>query len=740
MTDMPRKKLGDSDVTKITTVPNGALLLVELSTGEARALQYDAEGGVNPFDTGAATLAEFKAVTTAYDAGSILQISMGNVLVKITAAGAGDANNNAGTWGFTVLTGPTFATRNAANAAEIAAYPNDTDGEMAGIGYTSDNTKTGTNSVTNDLSVDGLKPRGNIEMGHFGGSAERMLAWMYANGASGHRVNVTGSMTFTAGARLATGNDWHFDAEIDYTGVADTDLIDMFGQPDTHLAALGSKTAMPALASDVAAGDFILTFASAHGLAQDDVFEMVNRNDRSWGQAKASFRAGQMCRVGRVVSSTVVWIDQPVSYAHAAADMDCARYAPWTGNISGNLKIIGNGSSARATYGLGIDFFSRISVQGVSASNVSYIPISIGRGIDFTISGSSGMEDGSTDFAGDYGVGFYSPWRGEIHNVHGVAARHGITCGNVDGGTPFAFLKFVNCTATSHGDPTEGAPGGDCHAVGHDITWENCRFPSGFTDGAENITFTDCEFHNFPGANYCYYASTYRTGGKASLIRPKFVVNGATVTSTHGVMNLGISDDVFDYLKRDFTYLVRDAEIVGSPTGSNMFARISFGNATYKVNVDIDGITDHNTTSRTAILDVLTATGTPIAPDYIGVKGIRKAKSGINIANYPGGVTAPTAYDFGSESGIVSSSTGTGFSKTDVVAFTFDFPFAPAVMISANSPANMNSGNEYLVGEAYGVTTDQFTAIARLADFNTAFASDTAFTLGWTATCKKGCT
>lgn len=82
-----------------------------------------------------------------------------------------------------------YTVRNAANAAKIAALEDGKIGFMGGIAYKADSTKTGTNSCTNDLGVDGLVPSGDLYAAHFGDMAsadcapilQRATDWMAAN-------------------------------------------------------------------------------------------------------------------------------------------------------------------------------------------------------------------------------------------------------------------------------------------------------------------------------------------------------------------------------------------------------------------------------------------------------------------------------------------------------------------------------------------------------------------------------
>lgn len=68
--------------------------------------------------------------------------------------------------GGAALIGPSI--RDAATAAIVAANTNGSVVELSGLSYEVDSTKTGSNSATNDLGVDGLIPFGTVTPQHFG--------------------------------------------------------------------------------------------------------------------------------------------------------------------------------------------------------------------------------------------------------------------------------------------------------------------------------------------------------------------------------------------------------------------------------------------------------------------------------------------------------------------------------------------------------------------------------------------
>ena len=98
---------------------------------------------------------ELVADRRTFDAGTTFTVSNGNAVIQ--AVTSGGTFVNAGLQSLLVISGPRFDARNAANAAECAKYPDGTKCFMAGLKYYPDSTVTGSNSVTADLGVDGLR-------------------------------------------------------------------------------------------------------------------------------------------------------------------------------------------------------------------------------------------------------------------------------------------------------------------------------------------------------------------------------------------------------------------------------------------------------------------------------------------------------------------------------------------------------------------------------------------------------
>jgi cytoskeletal protein RodZ len=76
----------------------------------------------------ASDLAALKATTSTYTAGEYLQVAFGGTVLK--AVDSGGTITNAGSQQFVVVVNPRFTDRDATTAAELASYPNNTEGKL----------------------------------------------------------------------------------------------------------------------------------------------------------------------------------------------------------------------------------------------------------------------------------------------------------------------------------------------------------------------------------------------------------------------------------------------------------------------------------------------------------------------------------------------------------------------------------------------------------------------------------
>ncbi|WP_315920456.1 hypothetical protein [Mesorhizobium sp. SP-1A] len=569
-----------------------------------------------------------------------------------------------------------------------------------------------------------------------GAAFERMIAYVRLLNLKGIDIFAPpGTYQMSAGVDLPTGNRWHLrGVRLDFTGVANGALVPMYvGQNNTHVACRGAKVGIPNLAANVSKGQFIVPFATPHGMKSGDVIEIYNPTDSSWSIERVYYRAGELARVMVAPDATTVWLDRGLYADYLAANVVVSKYLPWTGDLDG-LHIIGNGSRAVATYGIATDIATDFLFSRVSAERVSYNTHSIGRSFDFKLAFCRGGEDGIVDFGGDYGLGIYSAQRGVIEDSHFIAARHAITHGNVDGSVPFRDIRFDRCSARSF-DLTPGAAtfGWDYHAIGEDCSMVDCVAETAVNDGCLGLTIERCKLYNLPGWEFCYQAS-HQIGGVTRLLDNEYWVNGSIATPTFrsGIIHLATSQ-THTKLFEDKTYEIRGVTIRGNNQRAENIVALLTQNTTYRVSVDISGVDDPDINATRQ--NILYADGlnlTPIAPRRLAVRNIKRARSGVALAKYDRTMPAPLACDYEPQEGTAGFPSGTGATAESAITFRYPYPESPRVFAQVNDPPTLNSGANFPVGFARAITATGFTLRSNTNSY-VAYAASVQLTAGWRA-------
>lgn len=583
---------------------------------------------------------------------------------------------------------------------------------------------------------------GTGNSGTDGVALEALIGYVDATGITGAEINIAaGTYRPSAGTLLPNlRNKWKMaGVTIDYSDVDNDDLIPLYGTtPNTFFAAKGIKSAIPDLDDNVVKGDYIMNIPN-HGFAPGDHGEIYDPTDGSWTNARTYYRAGEPFRVLVVPDADTIWIDEPLWAGYDKNVVELSKWTPWSGDLEGPLHIIGNGSTARPTYGIGIDVAAQFSIKSVFATNVSYTGCTISNAFDFDVLGCGGADNLVTDFAGDYGLGLFSVHRYRVINSHFLAARHGITHGNVAGSFPNRDGYLRQCSAACNRDSSTGAEGFDIHGIAESILAEKCNFPDGIVSGCKGFTLRDSTVGNFPGYAYCFRVGEAK-GGVTRLLDNEYAIGGTYVS---GGENLGVFElggggpSSHANLTEDATYIIKGITVRDS-TNANKLVRLGSANETYKTNLHVEDIDDDGA-DRGWIVQCNGFTGSPIAADFQTVRGIRRFKTGpgIMISHWAQGFAEPARYDFEPMSGTVEFSSGTGPSATQSVTFPWELPKAPTFAHAAiSSPSTVNSAANYPDARAQSLSASSMTIVARTNAFNN-FASDVTLTAHWQASLRK---
>ncbi len=194
-----------------------------------------------------------------------------------------------------------------------------------------------------------------------------------------------------------------------------------------------SWAALPALASDIAEGDILVEFASAHGLVKGDKFRLEDDTTSSLSGYRTYYQKGAVYQVDLVDSSTVVRVTMPHKYAMTVANTDCYKYTDDGGCNLSDLTLLAYSDQAVLTVGVKMAGQAHASIRNVKVDGPHYIGINVTEGCyDVVIDSCTvlGLPDTApNDESLQYGIKPGCSTNVRITNNYATAGRHAIDGG-----------------------------------------------------------------------------------------------------------------------------------------------------------------------------------------------------------------------------------------------------------------------------------------------------------------------
>ncbi len=416
---------------------------------------------------------------------------------------------------------------------------------------------------------------------------------------------VSGQITFSANTCRVQGRGMVIDASAGGT-FSDSSVV----------YCAGALSSVPDLSVSPSAGAVALTFGSAHGLVNNDVFIIYNPTDSSFNAARTYYRAGEYCRVNRAPTTSTVQLWSPLYAGYTAANVDIYKMAANQVSISDLTVIAPSSGSIRP---LRLRLASRVRIGDVRCYGSDYVGIELDRCYDVEIRGSDLYEQPAT-YADEYGLSI-----GNCQDVRVIggsyhAGRHCISIGGDDftGVVPNRNIRVIG--ATLKNDQASLAPAADVHGNCQDVEYQNCTIYGGGSFGGLDNAYLNCRFYEAPsglsalviGGSECM-GGVYRVEGCHLKSSPAFSVGLVRVAS------------VAPAAAADAHLIVKNCTVeMGS---CDTFARFDMGTSSFKANAHISGITFVSAPSLANICRMV-GTGSAGDGDYVVVDDIANAKTG----------------------------------------------------------------------------------------------------------------
>lgn len=302
----------------------------------------------------------------------------------------------------------------------------------------------------------------------------------------------------------------------------------------------GTLTQIPDLSVDAIIGDSVVSFASSHGLEDNDVFIIYNPTDYSWSGYRPVYKAGEFCRVHSSSGNNInVWGELYDSYV--VADVDIYKVNPVNVIIT-NPTFEGNDVDAiigcRITLGVDVTVTNPVTLK----TDITGIEFDRCYGV---LVDSSSIKVNAAAAGNQYGIIFSNCHDFKLHGSL-YATRHcvGIGGGSSVGAVTNRLGRISN--SNLYGLKSTGVPTGDMHGNVEDIWYSDCIFRNGVQLAGKNVGLKSCTIYGVGSSGACVLGSEV-IGGFHTLDSCELITNVST--ASRGVVYLAIDADTVEPLK-----------------------------------------------------------------------------------------------------------------------------------------------------------------------------------------------
>jgi hypothetical protein len=241
----------------------------------------------------------------------------------------------------------------------------------------------------------------------------------------------------------------------------DADPVDFPGDANGTCVTVagGAPTQLPDLASDLAIGDRLMTFVSAHGLEIGDSFNLSGKVDYAGNGWRAYYRKGEMFRVAYVVDATTVAVEGACRDTYPAADVEVwKRSGDSFTNGCASLTILAPDTIGQAIDFVGLDLsnIDRLRAEGGKWSAISITNC-------FGVFGANLKARQNASGTGNYGIVISNSQdvrlRGNTYGYfNGITVGGGLTTGGLVG-----MNRDIHFEGIGASHPTGGLAGANFH-------------------------------------------------------------------------------------------------------------------------------------------------------------------------------------------------------------------------------------------------------------------------------------
>jgi hypothetical protein len=490
------------------------------------------------------------------------------------------------------------------------------------------------------------------------------------------------------------------------------------------IEATGSLTQIQDLGSNVALGDYELTFATAPSLSSDDVFVIYNPTASSWSGFRTYYNAGEWCEADTVSGSTVSLKNQTYdSYTTTAVDV----YKLSSSIVSlKNFKIIGT-----TVLGLiNIALSKNIVIENIIAYNENNSCISFDRCYSSKIVNCTVNNYG--DGGDDYGIAIGNSQDIQINGGFAFARRHGITIGggNSTGNVTNRNVRVRNMTIKND-LASAGIYSADMHGNTEDSSYENCNIYGGITWQGKDNSYINCTI-TATSTGFVEYAAEIKGG--------YFKIEGCELKTfkdpqliARGIIDIGGNNNaVTANTTLATTFIVKNCTLFGKNLNTiTSFVLFKNNGTTQNINFDIQNI-NANVDNCGIVLYTKNNSGTA-ASEYIIVDAITNFPNGATLHAATGGAYLNFPHRMQKQTAIepITTSTSVSVISGTPTTFRYFYPRNPSVITGVNNQTYI--GAIVPVSTADPISFDGLTVQYATPDGSNFAAAVSSIQVSWSA-------
>lgn len=484
--------------------------------------------------------------------------------------------------------------------------------------------------------------------------------------------------------------------------------------------------ALPALSTNITAGRNVVSFATAHGLVEGDVFAVHNPTDYSWANYRTYYNDGCMFRADIISSATSLKVFgvSPDTYTNTSVN---AFKLTGKGVSLEDFKIIPN---ATDTVIFWIDGHVGVRIKNIKAEKgATYSFFEIWRCFDVDVENLD-----AEVFGGDsYPLTISNSQKVTVTRSSLYSARHALALGGRSGNAcvPTRDVLVNQCHLWNRSDNGVGAS--DIHGNCENVTYSNCYMNTGANLAGKNVKYIDCTIVGRNPDAYadgnCIYGSEI-VSGQYVMENCRLITygNGASI----GTIHLDVSARKADVLLQVKNCIIENRG--NSNTIRTVMVEVGSSAGNGRIDIEINGLNFKSTQRAFAFLSFSnTADVSSIASCIIDNV---YSPSGVSfvVASNPANYNMPMRLQRLSGSQVITAATSTASTVGTTDTFKYLYPRQPHATVSVGAPTDkLLNGNKPILPGIYRLTASNirpYIATGDAANWTDTFATAIMWSVG----------